>query len=72
MTIKELKNMLEEYDDSMSVVFQPYNSMYGEDICEVRENKGIAAFYGNDYRALILTSNGQCGSVCNENDLDLE
>ena len=71
MTIKELKNMLEEYDDSMSVVFQPYNSMYGEDICEVRENKGIAAFYGNDYKALVLISGGQCGAVCSESELNL-
>lgn len=26
---------------------------------------------GNDYKALILTSDGQCGSVCDEDDLDL-
>ena len=72
MTVRELKNMLDGCDDNMPVVFQPYNSMYGEDICEVRENKGIAAFYGNDYKALVLTSDGQCGSVCDEDDLDLE
>jgi len=45
--------------------------MYGERIGYIEEGKGIASFRGNDYKALILTSDGQCGSVCDEDDLDI-
>ena len=72
MTVRELKRMLNDYDEHMEIVFQPSNDTYGERLGYIEEGKGIASFRGNDYRALILTSDGQCGSVCNENDLDLE
>ena len=36
-----------------------------------RNNKGITPFRGNDYRALIFISDGQCGSVCDEDELDI-
>lgn len=72
MTVRELKRMLNDYDEHMEIVFQPSGDAYGECIGYIEEGKGIASFRGNDYRALILTSDGQCGSVCNENDLDLE
>lgn len=72
MTVGELKRMLKEYDEDEKIVFKPSNSDYGERIEDIEENKGIATFRGNDYRALILTSGGKCGSVCNVNDLDLE
>ena len=72
MTVRELKRMLEDYDEDMEIIFQPSGDAYGEHIGYIEEGKGIASCRGNDYRALILTSDGQCGSVCNENDLDLE
>lgn len=72
MTVGKLKRMLEEYDEDERIVFEPSNSDYGEYIEDIEENKGIAPFHGNDYRALILTSGGKCGSVCNVNNLDLE
>lgn len=71
MTVGELKRMLDDYDEDMKIVFQPTRSMYGEHIGDIEEGKGIASFRGNDYRALILTSDGQCGSVCDENDLNM-
>ena len=71
MTVGELKRMLEDYDKDMEIVFQPSRDAYGERIGYIKEGKGIASFRGNDYRALILTSDGQCGSVCDEEDLDL-
>lgn len=52
-------------------IFMTSGDMYGERIGYIEEGKGIASFRGNDYRALILTSDGQCGSVCDEDDLDL-
>lgn len=72
MTVRELKRMLEDYDEDMEIVFQPSGDVYGERIRYIEEGKGIAPFRGNDYRALILTSDGQCGSVCDEDELDLE
>ena len=46
--------------------------MYGEYIGDIEDDKAIRAFYGNDYEALILTSEGQCGAVCDEDEADLE
>ena len=71
MTVRELKRMLNDYDEDMEIVFQLSGDAYGERIGYIEEGKGIASFRGNDYRALILTSDGQCGSVCDEEDLDL-
>lgn len=56
MTVGELKRMLDDYDEDMKIVFQPSGDMYGEYIGYIEEGKGIASFRGNDYRALILTS----------------
>lgn len=72
MTVGRLKVMLEEYDDDKEIVFQPTNSIYVEIIGGIEENGGVAAFYGKDFKALVLTSDGQCGAVCSEYDLDLE
>lgn len=71
MTVGELKRMLEDYDEDMEIVFHPYGTLYGENIGVIVEGKGIAPFRGNDYRTLILTSNGQCGAVCEEYELDI-
>lgn len=72
MTVGELKRMLEDYDEDMEIVFQSSGDAYGERIGYViEEGKGIVPFRGNDYKALILTSDGQCGEVCNQDDLDL-
>lgn len=72
MTVRELKRMLNDYDEDMEIVFQSSGDTYGERIGYIEEGKGIASFRGTDYRALILTSDGQCGSVCDEDELDLE
>lgn len=72
MTVGRLKVMLDEYDDDMKIVFQSSNSMYGEYIGDIEEGNGVAAFHGKDYKALVLTSDGQCGFICSEDDLELE
>lgn len=72
MTVGKLKAMLEEYNEDMEIIFQPSGGAYGECIGHViEEGKGIAPFRGNDYKALILASDVQCGEVCSEDDLDL-
>lgn len=72
MTVGRLKAMLEKYDDDKEIVFQPTNSIYGEIIGGIEEYGGVSAFYRKDFKALILTSDGQCGAICSEDDLDLE
>lgn len=72
MTVGRLKAMLEEYDDDKEIVFQPTNSIYGEIIGGIEEDSGVAAFYGKDFKALVLESYGQCRTICSEDNLDLE
>lgn len=71
MTVGELKKMLEEYDDDSKIIFLPSDDMYGEHIKGIKEGKGVASFSGKDYKSLVLVSGGQCGSVCDEDELDL-
>lgn len=71
MTIGRLREMLSYYDDNMPVVFHAENSMYGDNIEGIDNYKGICSFYGDDYKAVVLTSAGQCGTICDEDDLDL-
>lgn len=71
MTVGELKKMLEEYNDDSKIIFLPSDDMYGEYIKGIKEGKGVASFSGKDYKALVLVSGGQCGSVCDEDELDL-
>lgn len=72
MTVGELRNKLKGYVDYTIIVFQPTGSIYGERIGDIEDDKAIRSFYGNDYEALILTSEGQCGAVCDEDEVDLE
>lgn len=72
MTVGKLKQILNNYDDEEIIVFEPSNSNYGEYIESVIEGKGICSFHKGDYRALIMTSGGQCGSICRESELDLD
>lgn len=72
MTVGYLKAMLDEYDDDMKIIFQPCYSMYGERIRDIEESNGVVAFNGKNYKALVLTSDGQCGAICSEDDLELE
>lgn len=63
MTVRELREMLEEYDDNSRVLFEPVNSGgYVESFENAIGHRPITAFYGNDYEAIILVSGGQVGS----------
>lgn len=62
MTVKELKELLGSFDDSMEVVMKPSNSMYVDAIRGVREKEMIAMF-GEDREVLVLLSDGQEGAV---------
>ncbi len=62
MTVRELIEELERFDDDMEVVTQHENSMYVDGISGAKK-KELRAFYGNDRDVLVLTSNGQEGAV---------
>lgn len=66
MTVRELINILETYDDDMAVrigMRQTYGSDFamhiGSDVAEYN----IESFRGMDYRAVVLTEGCQCGTV---------
>ena len=69
-----MKNNNRVYDfiTNGNKTYQFKDSMYGERIGDIEEGNGIATYNGKNYKALILTSDGQCGAVCSEYDLDLE
>lgn len=62
MTVRELINELEYYDDDMEVVMKPSNSMYVDGIVETETNE-LRSFYGDDREVVVLTSDGQEGAV---------
>ena len=75
MTVRDLIEMLEEFDEDMEVVIgmqQRYGSDFAMDISyDVGEYK-INTFFGDDYHAVVLTENSQIGTVKYEEDEDDE
>ena len=64
MTIRELKEILEDFRDDDIVVFKPERSDYVEDFSnEAYENYEVRAFYGDNYNAVVLCSGGQTGAI---------
>ena len=65
MTVRELIDMLENFDDDMEVrigMQQTYGTDFAMRIRDVEEYP-INAFYGDDYKAVVITEGEQCGSV---------
>ena len=65
MKVRELIDMLENFDEDMEVrigMQQTYGTDFAKDIRDVEEYT-INAFYGNDYKAVVITEGGQCGAV---------
>ena len=74
MTVRELIELLENFDGDMEVrigIQQRYGSDFAMNICNDVEEYTINSFYGEDYKAVVLTEGRQCGSV-NYNDYDYE
>ena len=71
MTVGQLIRELKCLDEKQKVIFKPENNDYGYSISDIETGKGIASFYGKDYKAIVLHGN-QCGAVVNVSDLDLE
>lgn len=74
MTVGELKELLEDFDDEMEVrigMVQRYGTDFVYDINEVEEN-GVEAFYGDDYKAVMIMMGSQLGAINFNNDCEDE
>lgn len=66
MTVGELIEMLKGFDEDMEVrigMIQRYGSNFAMNICEDVEEHRIRSFYGNDFKAVVLTEGNQVGTV---------
>ena len=74
MTVGELKELLEDFDDEMEVrigMVQRYGTDFANEIDDVEEHR-IRAFYGSDYKAVVLREGSQVGAVDLDDDEDLD
>ena len=62
MTVRELIEELECFDEDMEVVMRPSNSMYVDGI-NGASTEELRAFYGDNKEVLVSTSSGQEGAV---------
>lgn len=62
MTVRELIEELEYFNEDMEVVMKPSNSMYVDAISEA-DTRELRSFYGEDREVLVLISDGQEGAV---------
>ena len=66
MTVRDLIDILETYDKDMEVIIgmqQTYGSDFAMEVeYDVAEHL-IKAFYGNNYKAVVITEGSQCGVV---------
>lgn len=66
MTVRELLEMLEEFDEEMEIVIgmqQKYGSDFAMEIFNDVEEHKVRAFYGKDFKAVVITEGEQLGVV---------
>ena len=71
MTVKDLIEALEMFDDDMEVVIgmqQRYGTNFAMRIRNDIEERAVRSFYGKDYNAIVITESEQCGSVDYRNE----
>ena len=74
MTVRDLIDELENFDEDMEVIIgmrQTYGSDFAMDIEFDIEEHSIHAFFGENYKAVVITEGSQCG-VVDYNDEDDE
>ena len=75
MTVRDLIDILENYDDDMEVKIgmkQRYGCDFAMNICDDVEVHKIKSFWGSDYKALVITEGEQIGTVDYYGDEDEE
>jgi hypothetical protein len=71
MKVKHLIEILESYDGDMEVKIgmrQTYGTDFAMDVEYNIAMRKIRAFYGNDYKAVVITEGSQCGAVAYNDD----
>ena len=66
MTVRDLKNQLEAFDDDTEVVIgiqQTYATDFAMEIEDNLDEYNITAFDVEDYRAVVITEGEQIGAV---------
>lgn len=64
--MRELIDELENFDEDMEVrigMIQNYGSNFAMNIMRDVEEHNIRSFYGDDYKAVVLTEGNQVGTV---------
>ena len=66
MKVRDLIDALEQFDEDMEVrigMIQNYGSNFAMNICDDVEEHRIRSFYGDDFRAVVITEGNQVGTV---------
>jgi hypothetical protein len=71
MTVRDLIEELEQFDEDMEVrigMIQNYGSNFAMNIIDNIAEHNIRAFYGDDFKAVVLTEGNQVGTVDYDDD----
>ena len=71
MTVRDLIEMLEEFDENMEVrigMIQNYGSNFAMNIVDDIAEHTIKSYYGDDFKAVIITEGNQIGVVDYDDD----
>lgn len=66
MTVRDLIEMLEEFDEDMEVrigMIQNYGSNFAMNIIDDIAEHTIKSYYGDDFKAVVITEGNQIGVV---------
>jgi hypothetical protein len=66
MTVRDLIEELEQFDEDMEVrigMIQNYGSNFAMNIIDNIAEHNIRAFYGDDFKAVVITEGNQVGTV---------
>lgn len=66
MTVRDLIEELEQFDEDMEVrigMIQNYGSNFAMNIIDNIAEHNIRAFYGKDFKAVVITEGNQIGTV---------
>ena len=62
MTVRDLIDALECYDEDERVLIKTCNSMYVDDV-GTTDNYEVRSFYGDDFNAVVICGDSQCGAI---------